>query len=629
MLAPGRTIRNMSLAIIGNCSYNALLENGRVRWLCWPRPDSSFVFGDLLDDRKGGEFTVAVDDAVNVTQRYLENTNVLKTVFETRSGAFELIDFAPRFHQYGRYYKPNMLVRILRPIDGRPMIRVRCRPVYDYGRAEPASWSASNHIEYTGLPAPLRLTTNISRTYVADDRPFGLDRSHHMVLTWGQPLETELETTAEDFLRKTVGYWRRWVKQTRVPRDYQDAVIRSALALKLHQYEDTGALLAASTTSLPEAPGSGRCWDYRYCWLRDSYFTLNALESMGQFEEMERFLTYLRDICAVHGETSLQPVYAINGEARLVEEKLTHLAGYKGEGVVRVGNQAHEHVQNDVYGEMILAIRRIPLDRRFLGTDGLSGAVDLIGFLLEQIERRMEEPDAGLWELRNSARLHAFTLLMHWAGARSAAEIGEELGLCDLARRGRDAERTARRLLYERCFDDRRGVITQADGADNLDSAMLLAVPLGFFEPGDDNAHRHVDAIRDQLTTDGGLLLRYDVEDDFGRPEAAFTVCSFWLTQALAHLGRRDEACALFERLIGLHNGLGLFAEDVLPATGEQSGNFPQTYSHVGLINTAFLLSRPWDRAGLDPRYLRSSTTSTSPVNASVVQTSRSDLSAT
>ena len=582
------------LGIIGNCSYNALLSDGSVEWLCWPRPDSSFVFGPLLDRERGGAFTVEGVDADDVRQEYVENTNVLRTVFSGPNGAFELLDFAPRFALYDRFFKPSMLVRILRPLSGEPRARVRCRPTYEYGLAEIASWRASNHIEYSGFPTPVRLTTNVPLTYVEDERPFLVDDDQHLVLTWGEPLEAGLEETAERFLERTLDYWRRWVKGTRVPRDYQSEVIRSALALKLHQYEDTGALLAATTTSLPEHPGSGRTWDYRFCWLRDAYFTLNAFERLGHSEEMERFLEYLRNI-AEEGEGVLQPAYRINGAADAAERELEHLSGYNGDGPVRIGNQAFEHVQNDVYGEMVLAVSRLFLDTRFVGEIPPQTAVGIVQDLLDQMEARLEEPDAGLWEFRERTRLHSFSVLMHWAGARRAVEVAEALDAEELAARARDVERRAGELLDTRCWNDEVGALTQVAGGSELDAALLLAVHLGYLESNDPRATSHVDAIRARLSVDGGLLRRYSAPDDFGTPHAAFTVCTFWLVEALAILGRTDEARELFEYLLSLHNGLGLYSEDILPDTLEQSGNFPQTYSHVGLINAAFRLSRRWD----------------------------------
>jgi GH15 family glucan-1,4-alpha-glucosidase len=583
-----------TLGIVGNCSYSALIDGGSVEWLCWPRPDSSFVFGPLLDRERGGTFAVEGVDTPNVTQEYVENTNVLRTVFSGPGGSFELLDFAPRFALYDRRFKPLMLIRVLRRLEGEPRAVVRCRPVYDYGETTTRSWRASNHIQYTDLPAPVRLTTNVPLSYVEEERPFLLERDHHLALTWGEPLETGLEETAERFLERTVDYWRRWVKGTRTPRDYQREVIRSALVLKLHQYEDTGALLAATTTSLPEHPGSGRTWDYRFCWLRDAYFTLNALERLGHNDEMERFLVFLRNLCEERaGE--LQPAYTISGGREAPERELPWLAGYRGEQPVRVGNQAFEHVQNDVYGEMILAVSRLFLDARFAGEVPPRTALDLVARLLTQIERRLDEPDAGPWEFRGVNRLHSFSVLIHWAGAHRAVEVAEALGDEELAVRGAAVREQASNVLLERCWNDELGALTQAAEGTHLDAVMLLAVQLGFFAPDDPRADSHVNAIQQSLSVDGGVLRRYKAVDDFGKPVAAFTVCSFWLVEALALLGRHEDGRALFEHLLTLHNGLGLYSEDVLPGTLEQSGNFPQTYSHVGLINAAFRLSRRWE----------------------------------
>ena len=562
-------------------------------WLCWPRMDSSPVFGALLDDEKGGSFDVEAIGLTSVEQTYVENTNILRTVFRSDSGSFELLDFAPRFRQYGRSFKPNMLVRILRPLEGEPLVRVGINPTYDYGRADVTKWMASNHIEFNGLPAPLRLTSNIPLTYLDEGRNFVLTNERHLVLTYGEPLQESLEETANIFLDQTCDYWRRWVKSSRIPRDYQKQVIRSALVLKLHQYEDTGAIIASTTTSLPEFPGSGRCWDYRFCWLRDAYFSLNAFERLGHFDEMERFLTYLRTILETHGG-KLQPLYSVSGKADLSEEILDHLDGFRGQKPVRIGNQAHEHVQNDIYGEMILAISRLLLDSRFVGFEGLGGACPLIERLLDEVEKRLEDPDAGLWELRGEEQLHTFTLLTHWAGARRAAEVGDAVGARDLSDKALRIAEKARSIIETRCTDPDTGALTQSADKKNLDAATLLALHFGFWEPDDPAAARHVEAIGVQLNV-GGLLRRYDVADDFGQQEAAFTVCSFWMVEALAIVGKKNDARILFERLLSHGNDLGLFSEDILPKTGELSGNFPQTYSHVGLINAAFQLSRSWE----------------------------------
>jgi GH15 family glucan-1,4-alpha-glucosidase len=585
----------MRYGVIGNCSYSALVRDGSIEWLCWPRFDSSFVFGSMLDDAKGGAFRVTMVDSERIEQAYIENTNVMRTVFYGRSGVLELLDFAPRFRQFDRSFKPTSLCRILRPLAGEPLVQVVCEPRWDYGRVTPSTWIGSNHVQYLGFPVPLRLTTNVPLTWMQDGTPFVLTGTRHLALTWGEPLESGLEETLNRFLERTVNYWRRWVKHTRVPRDYQREVVRSALVLKLHQFEDTGAIIAATTTSIPEYPGSERCWDYRFCWLRDAYFSLHAFERLGHFDEMEGFLGWLRNVVSRFGRGRLQPVYAVNGDPQIGEQILDHLAGFGGAAPVRIGNQAHEHVQNDVYGEMILAISRLLLDARFVGLDGRDGMMALVECMVAQIEDRLEEPDAGLWELRGNTQLHSFTLLTHWAGARRAMEIAEVHGLTELQQRASTIATRARHLLENHCWDPARGVLTQAAGATNLDASMLLALHFGFFAPDDPRAHSHVRAIQKELQTEHGYVRRYDVVDDFGTQEASFTVCSFWLVEALAILGARDEARELFDRLLRCHNGLGLFSEDIMPDTGMLTGNFPQTYSHVGVINAAFRLSRSWD----------------------------------
>jgi len=291
----------------------------------------------------------------------------------------------------------------------------------------------------------------------------------------------------------------------------------------------------------------------------------------------------------------LQPAYRINGDSEAEERILEHLSGFQGDGPVRIGNQAFEHVQNDVYGEMVLGVSRLFLDARFVGEVPRHTAVEMVQVLVDQMDGRLEEPDAGLWEFRGKTRLHSFSVLMHWAGARRAVEVADALDAPELAAHAGAVEERAREILETKCWNEEIGALTQVAGEPQLDAAMLLAIHLGFFEEGDPRADRHVDAIRASLSVDGGLLRRYTVPDDFGHMEAAFTVCTFWLVEALALIGRTDDARELFDRLLTLDNGLGLYSEDILPDTLEQSGNFPQTYTHVGLINAAFRLSRRWD----------------------------------
>ena len=377
-----------------------------------------------------------------VEQAYVENTNVLRTVFSGERGAFELIDFAPRFQLYDRFFKPSMLVRILRPLSGEPRARVRCRPTYEYGLEEIGRWRASNHIEFTGFPTPVRLTTNVPLTYVEDERPFLLERDRHLVLTWGEPLEAGLEETAERFLERTLDYWRRWVKGTRVPRDYQREVVRSALALKLHQYEDTARCSPRRRRASPSIPGR-------------AHVGLPLLLAARRVLHAERARAPrpLRGDGALprvppqprarRTRASSNPPTGSTATPRRPSACSTHLSGFNGDGPVRIGNQAFEHVQNDVYGEMVLGVSRLFLDARFVGEVPRHTAVDIVQGLVDQMDARLEEPDAGLWEFRGKTRLHSFSVLMHWAGARRAVEVAGRTRRAG-ARRARPLGRGAR-----------------------------------------------------------------------------------------------------------------------------------------------------------------------------------------
>lgn len=581
---------NLKLGLIGNCQYNALIApTGHVEWLCWPRLDSSFVFGGLLDREKGGTFAVSPAEGGNGTQSYIENTNVLVTHFVTPSGSFEVIDFAPRFLQYERFFKPKMLVRIVRPVTGNPVIQVKCAPRYDYGAVALEGDDRSNHVHFSGAPQPIRLFCNGSQQMIMEGRPYVLTETQYLVLSWGAKLDMGLRDHCESQLEKTVAYWQRWVKHCHLPTQHQRPVIRSALALKLHQFEDTGAIIAATTTSIPEAAGTTRNWDYRFCWLRDTFFTLQALNRLGHFEEIEGFVGYLRNIVET-SPNKLQPVYGISGEANLVETIVTDLEGYRGHKPVRIGNQAFEHLQHDIYGEMILAISPLFLDARFvMGERRLPRGV--LAKLLGSIERFLESPDAGLWEYRGIAQVHTFSLLMHWAGARKALQIAQAWKFADLEQQAERLMRQAAQLISGKCWNPAVGAYTQAPGSKEFDAALLLMAPLGFFGPKDPNGLSHVKAVKEALGTPGGLLKRYAHADDFGATDNAFTVCSFWWVEAAARMGLKEEAEELFHQLLGCANHVGLYSEDLDPITHEAWGNFPQTYSHVGLINAAFALS--------------------------------------
>ncbi|UOQ96537.1 glycoside hydrolase family 15 protein [Hymenobacter sp. 5317J-9] len=582
------------MGLIGNCAFLGLIKmDTSVAWLCWPRFDSSFVFGSLLDTKKGGEYSVKpAHGEFQATQYYLENTNVLCTEIEAADGSYRVTDFAPRFAQYDRYYKPLMFIRKLEPLAGSPRVRVVCDPVGEYGQKQLARRRSSNHIAYLGLEEEIRLTTNIPLTYILEGEDFALNETKYLVLTYGAPLEAPLESTVEQFLRSTVDHWRKWVKSTSIGDFFQAQVIRSALALKVHQYEDTGAIIAASTTSLPEAPGSTRNWDYRYCWMRDTYYILTAFSNIGHFEEMERYFHYIANISTkIKGK--YQPLYGISGASELVEQELD-LEGYLGNQPVRIGNDAYTHIQNDVYGQVLVALLPLYVDQRFVNPER-SAPEKLVYEALNFIESTMDLPDAGLWEFRHIAQFHCYTYLFHWAGCHAAGHVARKLGNAEMEVRAERLLAEATRRI-EACLDEKRGVYTNAIGSPHLDASTLQLILMGYLDPASELASTHLAALEKELKTPEGLFYRYRHPDDFGTPETTFLICSFWYVEALACVGRVDDAIREFEKLTRYTNHLGLLSEDVDAKTGSQWGNFPQAYSHVGLMNAAYRISKKLDK---------------------------------
>ena len=582
------------MGIVGNCSYQALIDGeANVCWLCWPAFDSSFVFGNLIDKQKGGSFSISSRyQKYKSRQYYLTNTNVFCTEIEAADGKFRITDFAPRFFQFERYYRPLMLIRKIEPLQGNPSIRVACNPVGNYGKISLKRSEGSNHIEFRGLERELRLTTNISLMYITHNQNIVLNEEKYLVLTFGPPLEAGIKETAETFLSKTIAYWRGWVKNMTINSFHQKEVIRSALTLKIHQYEDTGAITAAATTSLPEFPGSGRNWDYRFCWMRDAFYTLTAFNNIGHFEELENYFHFITNISGAPAR-HYQPLYSITGESILTEKKLK-LAGYLNNKPVRVGNAAYMHTQNDVYGQILVSLLPLYIDNRFIDRErGLE--MGLVTRILNEIEARMEQPDAGIWEFREFEQFHCYTYLFHWAGSNAAFKIACQREDEKLKSKALKLMKSASRHI-EKCWDREKKVYTQAIGNSNLDSSTLQLILMNYLDPKSSKASQHLEGLEKILKEADGLFYRYKHIDGFGQPESTFLVCGFWYAETLACIGKVEESVKAFEYLLKFSNRHGLFSEDVDAKTGSQWGNFPQTYSHVGLVNAAYRIDRKLDK---------------------------------
>ena len=569
-------------------------------WGCFPRFDGDPAFCTLLqpDDPAPafGFFGVELLDVAAHEQEYLANTPVLVTRLHDRlGGAVEIVDCAPRFRMHGRMFCPMTLVRQIRRTAGNPRVRVRLRPAHHAGAQAMSTTCGSNHIRYVGTDLVLRLTTDASITAIGEENPFFLEDSVTLLLGPDETVQGAVADVGRRFLEETIAYWREWVRFLGIPFEWQDAVIRAAITLKLNAYEDTGAVIAALTTSIPEAAGSERTWDYRYCWLRDGYFVVNALNRLGATRTMERYLGYIVNVVAAAPEGRLQPAYGISGRPVPEEHAVRTLAGYRGMGPVRFGNEAALQVQHDVYGAAILAATHVFFDRRLAhrGDAVLFARLETLG---ERAAHLYDQPDAGIWELRNTERVHTFSSVMCWAACDRLARVAAHLGLDERARYWTTHAARIHETVCRRSWNAKRGAFVGVMDGDALDASLLQLHDLGFLAADDPRFAATVRAIEQELRQ-GDFVFRYVEADDFGTPRNAFLVCTFWYINALASLGRREEARALFENLLACRNRHGLLAEHIDPRTREQWGNFVQTYSMVGIISSAVRLSIRWDQA--------------------------------
>jgi GH15 family glucan-1,4-alpha-glucosidase len=594
-------MRDLDLGVVGNCTFSALINRkGRIVWCCLPRFDGDPIFCSLIngdeDEVAEGFFDVVLDDFSHSEQHYETNTAILvTTLYDQHGAAVEITDFAPRFKRYDRMHRPQRIIRRLRPVNGTPRLCLRLRPTCDYGATPLRTIHGSNHIQYIGPGAAFRLNTDAPVTYILDEVPFLLEVPLSLSFGPDEPLRYSMADATRESYEQTFHYWRDWTRSLSIPFEWQEEVIRAAITLKLCCFEETGAVIAAMTTSIPEAAGTQRNWDYRYCWLRDAYFVINALNRLGTTRTMEEYLRYISNIVAGARNSLLQPVYGIALEDKLIECEVHTLAGFRNHTPVRVGNQAYEHIQNDVYGAVIMAATQAFFDRRLAhpGDRRLFERLEDIGYQCAQL---YDQPDASLWEFRGIARVHTFSAVMCWAGCDRLARIAHQLDLHDRAHYWQLQADRIREVVEALAYDPARNTFVGSFGGSELDASLLLLHDLQFLETKDPRFRGTVEAVEKDLRR-GNHMMRYVEADDFGPPQNAFNICTFWLISALAGIGRRDDARAIFEEMLACRNHLGLLSEDTDTRTGEMWGNFPQTYSMVGIIHSAVVLSKPWEEA--------------------------------
>ncbi len=606
--AAGHHSASLDLGVIGNCSIAALIDRrARIVWGCFPRFDRDPVFCSLINNEaddgdealEKGFFGIELVGMTRCEQSYLDNTAILSSVLSDDQGnAIEILDFAPRFVRYERFFRPPQLVRRVRRVSGRPRIRVLLKPCLGIGEEPDEITRGSNHVRFVGADQTIRLTTNAPLSYVVEGTPFAVDHNYSFFIGSDEALRAEIESTSREFLDKTTDYWRDWVRSLSIPFEYQTAVIRAAITLKLCSFEETGAIVAALTTSIPEAPGTQRNWDYRYCWLRDAYFVVHALNRLGTTRTMEDYLGFITNIVDSFSESGaehLPPLYPITRGGTLTEFEASHLTGYRGHRPVRFGNGAAGQIQNDGYGAVVLAATHSFFDRRLIqpGKDTLFGQLERMGELALGV---FDKPDAGPWELREKEAVHAFSSVMCWAACDRLARIAGALGRADRKDYWKSEAKRLRGVISERIWNEHKGHFVSTFDGEDLDATLLLLAELGFVKADDARFVATVEAIGRDLKR-GDLLLRYATQDDFGYMHTGFLICAFWYVDALNAIGRGDEAKELFERILQRRNSFGLLSEDADLKTGELWGNFPQTYSMVGMINCAMRLSRDWEEA--------------------------------
>ena len=592
--------QSLDLFPIGNCAASGLIDRaGRLVWACVPRVDGDPVFSALLNGDPDehadaqGYWGVELEDQVSVRQSYLRNTPIVVTEITDKAGAVaEVIDFCPRYRQFGRVYRPVAFIRLVRPVAGVPKIRIKLRPTVNWGERAADRTSGSNHIRFVGSEMTLRMTTDAPISHISSERSFRLEEPVSMFLGPDEGFDADLTATTERMLKETTAYWRGWVRTLSVPLEWQQAVIRAAITLKLCAHEETGAIVAALTTSIPEHEGSQRNWDYRYCWLRDAYYVVQALNRLGAADMLENYLGYLRNIVDRSKGGHVQPLYGVGLEPSLTERFAEHLAGYRGMGPVRVGNQAHEHLQHDVYGQIILSTVQAFFDERLFRPATVEDFCSLepVG---ERAFELHDQPDASLWEFRGRENVHTYSAVMCWAACDRLGNAAAKLGLQERAAFWNDRAATVRATIEEKAWNKDLGRFAATFGGDELDASLLQLVDVRFVSPEDPRMAATIAAVEKGLRR-GPYMLRYAIPDDFGEPKTAFNICTFWLIEALHLSGRSEEARTLFEEMLDRRTAAGLLSEDIAFDGAELWGNYPQTYSLVGLINCATMLSRPW-----------------------------------
>jgi len=585
---------NLDYGIISNCKSAALIsKTGSLDWCCMPNFNSSAVFAKILDDEIGGSFEILIGDDYNVKQEYLWETNILSTVFDNGTDAFQLIDFMPRYpREDGSYYAPPDVIRFFRLIKGEPKFRIKYDPKLDFAREKTYNENKGDYIKsFTkeGKYDSAYLYSSLNLNDILEKKEITLTGNAYCLVGYHEKLvEQTLDRSYLKFQRTKV-YWMNWADNTTRYTHYGQEIMRSALVLKALSYKKSGAVLAAATTSLPETIGEERNWDYRFCWIRDASMVIKVMAGLGHIKSAKDFLQFIIDIIP-HKDEKIQIMYGINGEKELTEHILSHLKGYEGSSPVRTGNAAYIQKQNDIYGILMEVIYQqfLMFETSLENSEALWTVVRGIVMIVEE---NWKKPDKGIWELRTEDRHFVFSKLLCWVAVDRAIKIGEVLRMGINDTKWIALREEIYQDIYENGWNEEKQAYTQSYGSADLDASTLLMQPYGFIEADDPRFVSTVQATERELCEDG-LMYRYKNNDDFGKPTSSFTICTFWLIDSLYKIGEKKKAKEMFDQLLSYSNHLGLFSEDIDFKTKRLLGNFPQAYSHLALIETAANFSK-------------------------------------
>jgi alpha,alpha-trehalase len=586
-------MNNLNYAVIGNCRSAALVsDKGSIDWFCLPDFDSPSVFAKILDNEKGGSFSIVAEDHYLINQRYIPFTNILRTEYKSEEGSFDVIDFMPRYKINDQeYFTPSEIFRYIRLVSGSPSFTILYDPRLNYARDAVSHVTEDNHLRTYSLEWPtdcIYLYSSLDLNDILKSKKINLTGDQFILLSYNQKvIDIDIERVYMEYQRTKV-YWLNWTNRSKKYRQYTDEIIRSLLVLKIMSFQPSGAMLAALTTSIPEIIGEVRNWDYRYCWLRDASMSIDTLLRLGHYHSASRFLTYIMGILKSKHDT-FQIMYGIRGEKELTETDLPHLSGYENSKPVRIGNAAYQQVQNDVFGYLMNVIYQYY--EFFPGTlDEIEDMWEIVRNIILTVSTHWEKPDKGIWELRYEEKHHVFSKIMSWVAMDRATKIARLLNKNKYAESWQEIANDIKEDVMKNGWNEELQTFTQTYDSPDLDASLLLIAEYGFMENDDFKFQKTVLAVKNALFYKG-FMYRYMNRDDFGVQTSSFTICTFWLIQALFKIGMKEEARQIFEVLLRCGNHVGLFSEDIDFTTKRLLGNFPQAYSHLALVNTAILFS--------------------------------------